>query len=294
VNTLQALGAIGPKAEAAVPAIAAVLRGRANSSQRVPAVIALGKIGHQARSALPSLIAVIEDPEVRGYAVEAIAEIGLEGDAAAVPKKAMAVIESLLETPPTIPPDVTRDHNPSPPESIWAACLLAQLAPELRPAFLDRLTEGLDGPHPWLQQHSARALGCLGPAARAALPRLEKAALEDEDAEVRSASAASLRRIGSPDPAPFLKALASDDETRRKRALEALAELGPTAAEAVPALISALDDDDGNLRAAAARALGCVGPEARAGIPALEVGLGDRFRSFRERCREALEKIRSP
>jgi hypothetical protein len=79
-------------------------------------------------------------------------------------------------------------------------------------------------------------------------------------------------------------------------AIEALAEIGPRAKPAVPALIKALDSNrktsrDLRIDAVAAYALGCLGHEARTAIPALSRLTNNSDEEVRRRATEALEKI---
>ena len=73
------------------------------------------------------------------------------------------------------------------------------------------------------------------------------------------------------DVAACIKGLDSDSPATPRAAAYALAEMGPEAAPAVPALIALIDDED--VRMVAFRALERIGPEARAATPALASAL---------------------
>ena len=70
-------------------------------------------------------------------------------------------------------------------------------------------------------------------------------------------------------------ALKSNDALERRLAAHALAEIGPAAREAVPALIEALRDRESFVRVWAAAALARVQPENPDAIPALVAGTRD-------------------
>src|SRR5262245_8588645 len=77
-----------------------------------------------------------------------------------------------------------------------------------------------------------------------------------------------------PRPPKFVRQLADEvtkakDPRDRARAVEALAQIGPKAEVAIPALRAALDDDDRLVQARAIEALGRIGPAAKSAIPQL-------------------------
>ena len=93
---------------------------------------------------------------------------------------------------------------------------------------------------------------------------------------VRRASATALGQIGpaAAEAVPALiKVLGDAERVVRGRAAEALGKIGPAAAEAVPALIKVLGDAE--CRPDAAEALGKIGPAAAEAVPALIKALGD-------------------
>src|SRR5262249_26028639 len=92
--------------------------------------------------------------------------------------------------------------------------------------------------------HAAVALGDLGPEARPAVAALTHAALWDEDPAVRVEAAMALWKIdrnkGPLVTHALIKALGDDNEVICWIAADCLAQMGPHAREAVPALRQAL------------------------------------------------------
>jgi HEAT repeat protein len=75
--------------------------------------------------------------------------------------------------------------------------------------------------------------------------------------------------MAPPEVTAVVEALRGPDPMARRRAVLALAELGPRSPAAVQALAGALEDPDGRVRFMAAAALGRIGPAAEPAIPAL-------------------------
>jgi len=112
-----------------------------------------------------------------------------------------------------------------------------------------------------------RAVASFGPAGAEAVPALI-ATLKYEDPTVRWQSARALGKIGVPS-VPAVTELArltiSDpDSLVREHAAEALGDIGPAAADGIPALVKALHDPVARVRRDAVRALGQMGPAAKA------------------------------
>jgi HEAT repeat protein/tRNA A-37 threonylcarbamoyl transferase component Bud32 len=140
---------------------------------------------------------------------------------------------------------------------------------------------------PSARRCAAQALGECGPTAREAVGPLI-AALSDPDFWVSETAALALRKItGAPDPGTagrrrrgpdeptatppavtrLLKAI--QDPASRWMAVVALGQMGPSAHEAIPALIEALEDAECAVRWDAAKALGKMGAVAARAVPAL-------------------------
>jgi hypothetical protein len=91
----------------------------------------------------------------------------------------------------------------------------APAAPSEDEAKLSRYVKALDNKDPLVRKQVVNALGAMGPKARAAIPALREMLL-DTDAEVKSAAAAALEKIGAGPP--------RDDRDRLRRALQELEE----------------------------------------------------------------------
>ncbi|HUE74832.1 MAG TPA: HEAT repeat domain-containing protein [Pirellulaceae bacterium] len=277
---LQELGLDGPDAVS----LFALKVGDEDVRARRAAVHGLSLIGSKdLRSALPAVLQAAKDSnqEVRAGAAGALGSIGSPAERA-IPAL-MAVLES--------------------DESYVAARAIAEFGPNAEPA-IGSLTKALDYKHNLTRSSAAEALGKIGAAAKAAAPGL-RTALNDDEALVRVEAAYALWRIeGSASPAVIevlIDLLATDDLMTKLKAIVALAEIGPPAKAALPALervrksddkwsasrsilatgkilgekdlvaqlLRELSNKDPAARSGAAWALGTMGPEAREALPAL-------------------------
>ncbi len=110
------------------------------------------------------------------------------------------------------------------------------------------------------------ALRQLQPDPQLALPPLTRM-LADEDPAV-AAQAAQLLATFDKAAVPYMIRALEVPEARYWAVL-VLADLGPSAQQAVPALIELMDTDQPELRREVIMALGAIGPEAKAAVPAL-------------------------
>lgn len=104
---------------------------------------------------------------------------------------------------------------------------------------------------------AARALGILGPKAKAAVPSLGEA-LDDPAHQVAFDAAAALSHIGEPAVPALLAAIHPADTNRTRSIIYALSQIGPDAKAAIPTLTTLRQASDSNVRAAAEYALGCI------------------------------------
>ena len=117
-----------------------------------------------------------------------------------------------------------------------------------------------------------RALGKIGPGAKAAVPALINALRNDANNSLRQDAARALGQIGPEASAAIpvlIRWLKDGDENDRRAALFALRDFGPEAKSAVPVLLDLLANEkeyDSNYNAAR---LAAVGPGASGAAPTL-------------------------
>jgi HEAT repeat protein len=90
---------------------------------------------------------------------------------------------------------------------------------------------------------------------------------------------------------PLLRCLRTRDARVRAGAIRVLANLGPAAHTAIPALEDVLRDPDNEVRRVAAQALGTLGPAARPTLDSLRRAIQDDDETVREAAREAMLHI---
>jgi HEAT repeat protein len=262
---------------------------REEAMRRV-AVQGFGKMGPMAKPALVHLIEIVKGDPSEWVRFEAVTSLRL------IDPKGERVVPDLT--------DALKDRSAD--VSSAAASSLGEFG-SLAKSSVPALTAALDDPR---ERHSAlapdfvviralrcdaaEALGRIGVEANAAIPALRKAVANDRDPEMRVFAALALARIDLKDQRA-VSAIIKELEVKGKRtagpkaAINALAELGPKARSAVPALLRSLADDAPSIRIGAAEALAAIGD--RAVIPALEGLLEDKDDFVREAARASLEKL---
>jgi HEAT repeat protein len=241
-----ALWRMGPRAKAAVQALAKALADEDVRVQR-DAAATLWRVGPAAKAAVPALAAVLQDkdPEVRGGAAGALGAVGAEAGAA-VPALAAALKDKDLEVRHFAARALVRVGDRATKETAT-------------PVLREVLEKG--DPSQRLRAEVIVLLWKIGPEAAPAPSRLDPGDLH--------AAAMMLRGVYS------TKAI--DEETRRN---------------AVPTLIGAFEGiKDAGYRASYAQTLAEIGPDAKAAIPALREGLKDKDERVRKEATEALKKI---
>ena len=89
----------------------------------------------------------------------------------------------------------------------------------------------------------------------------------------------------------WLQALHDPDAKARRKAIEALSNVGAENPAIIPALIEALDDREAGVRGAAVLALLKIGPEAGEAVPALRKAQKDKDVKVRTYATKALVRI---
>jgi hypothetical protein len=180
VWAVEALGNIGPDANAAVPQLIEGLQNTKDRSAHWAIALALGGIGPAAKEAVPSLVKALQekDDSLRESVVIALGRIG--PDAKAAVPALIAVAKDKRNT--------GRRH---------AIEALGKIGPEAR-AAMPVLIEALAAPEPYLAFHGtvAKALGGIGPGAKAAVPALAAIARDRfADSSAREAAAQAVMKI---------------------------------------------------------------------------------------------------
>lgn len=246
----------------------AVLKDGKSARAREAAAMALGACYTAAADALPALKDALKDPEfvVRFAAARAIVQIGRSenpASAAAVPvlveglqhtneKVLSEASVALLQVGPAAKDAVPALKNllddKAPPVRFEAALALVGIDKTQAAGAVPALTEGLKSADARAGR-AAKALGELGPVAKAAVPELVKR-FDAKNLHVRLYSAGAAARIDpalAPKAVEVLVAILKDKKTQssmlRSYGLVALRNIGPAAAPALPTLKTMLTDD---------------------------------------------------
>ena len=163
-------------------------------------------------------------------------------------------------------------------EARWQAAIELGKMGEAAAAAAPALAEALQDPSLFTRMQAANALGKIGPKARPAVPQLIAVVRDsEEDRRVRRYAIFSLGEIDSTDPtviAALQDASVDPEETVRTGAQAVLAEIG-LRGQPVDVLISKLGEPSWETRADAARVLAERGPDAREAVPALINAISD-------------------
>ncbi len=178
-QTVYILGQIGPAAVAATPALAK-LTSDPDPNVAVEAAHALAKIGPGAKDAVPALIEVLKQPESKS-AHAAVFALGMIGPGAAAAEPA------LLEV-------IKGKDDSMSMLSAWAIIKIRGVTADTAAKVIPELLTTLDSHLPQSRQAAAESLGELGPLAKSAVEKLERAT-KDENEGVRAAATKALKSI---------------------------------------------------------------------------------------------------
>ncbi len=183
----NALGAIGPDAGEAVPALAAALRDDPDPQVRGDAALALAKMAPASRTAVPALAEALSDENPLTRMNAALALFRLKEEARpAIPALTRAVKDPRNEQYLNTFAVTIREMAVLALGRAGAGT--AEVVPALAEALEDARTD-------LARRAAAQALGEVGPEARPAVPQL-RGLLHDENADVRLAVEEALRKIG--------------------------------------------------------------------------------------------------
>jgi HEAT repeat protein len=189
IRAIHALGAIGPEAAEAVPALSRILLDSPSRGARIEAALALYKMAPASREAVPALARALEDKEPLVRMNVVLALMRLRGES----RPAVAALIRALGA------DGNRTNVGAFPFTIREAVAItlgvasagsADAVPALSEALEHAKTGGM-------RQAAARGLGEVGPEARAAAPQL-RALLRDRENYVRESAEEALQKIEAP------------------------------------------------------------------------------------------------
>ncbi len=270
---VMALGAVG--SAAAVPALVEELSD-ADEATRVAAAFGLGRIGPPAAAGSAALTKSLESPDPVLKVVSAWALAKIKPDDAAARDQAVTVLaESLTSDSPLARAAAFRglaDLRPGPAKVLpilkrqlaskdkaavaEALHMLAEMGEPAVPALVEALK------NPEGRVLAASILAYIGPPAKAAVPALIDIAKTDKNPAAKREAFMALGSIGQAEAGASVAtaALGDPDEKVVIAACYALAQMGPAAREAVPALRKLAESNDDAIREEAAKALKAVAP----------------------------------
>lgn len=268
-NAARSLGAIGPGAAAAVPALLEMARthraseapyalgkiGGVDAAKELvrllprfptPAARALEQIG---RDAVPALLGALDNPRLRTAATDVLLRIAptdarvLLAVEAHIPagdsKSRWRLLRARLPREPELALDVIRIHRKAVgTKARWRGPLI-----RVHASMIPHLAKGLDDVDPWVRRQAAELLCNLRPPEPEAARHLAPA-LEDEDAAVRRAAVAGLLEMKTAGAicAAALRTVTKDrDPDVRRLAILALGAVAPADPDTLSTLRATAD-----------------------------------------------------
>lgn len=219
------------------------------------AAFALAGIGGPAFEALRSFLSK-DDPMVRSAGAEGISQALIDGKI------------SINQAQETLPQLIENTRNPHPSVRARSASAIGDI--RYRPSLSLPALIACLGDHAYLVQCSAaQAIGCFGPEAQAAVPKLIDLT-KSSDEPTRSSSIAALAKTGSAEAFEIVKAtVTAKNITERIAAINGLGYFAERATEVIPIVLQALDEGCTTCKWNALRALGRLGPLAKSALPAI-------------------------
>jgi HEAT repeat protein len=274
----EALGTVDADADVAAPPLVEALSD-GNDAVRARAVEALGKIGEEAADiAVPGLVRALRDRDswVSALAAEALGEMGI----------GHGVVTGLIRALGHVNPQVRAN----------AAASLGKLGTtaDTARAALERAAADVDG---GVRSQAVRSLGTLGTPVPTTVT-LIRAAITDPDPVVRAAAACAVGAWEHPPSealADLLPLLRDPNDEVKVQVCEVLSKWVGATGPVIEGLCRALTEDDSALvQASAAQALARLGPSAAEAGPALLRAARTGEAGVREQAMRALVMIQPP
>ena len=246
------LSGIGPEAAPAVPALTVVLDSEEPETQH-EAIMALAAIGPEAKAAVPALLEILKS-EQQAMVISGTYALGNMGEAAQL---ATPALRDQMQTDNAFVRTVTA----------WALASVNPQDPAIQQQAIELLVAALGNPEDGqVRMAAARGLVALKPDHAILLPALTEM-LKDSPPEVVADSLRALAAVGQPAVPGMIRMLRYEEV--RPLVARVLAQLGPQAAEAVPALTAALAESPPETQREILFALGSIGPASQSAVPTI-------------------------
>ena len=121
-----------------------------------------------------------------------------------------------------------------------------------------------------VQMASLRALGAIGVLAKEAIAPIEKVARDPAKPGLRTAAVLTIAKLGPDADATLNNLLKDGDSSTRMACLQCFGKAMKTPKAALPNLLLVLDDKDAKVQAMCAYVIAQLGPEAKEAVPALK------------------------
>ena len=261
---------LGPQAASAVPQLIE-LASDENNDHRWSAIYAMTGIGPGAASAIPVLLARLDD---RDYQVQSVACRALGGIGPAAAK--------------TIPQLIDRLENGVAGVRVSAALALGQIGNE---KSVTALGNALNDKMHLVSETAMIALGEIGPPSAPIAPVIVEMVDNGKMRERIRAAATVWQMTGEVKWSVNILLSEMQKEDAPWEAVDVLADIGPAAAAAIPALTNTLTSDDFLMRFRAARALGAMAPASADSLDALRKLLDDENAEVRLQAADSIKQI---
>ncbi len=273
----MALAEIGKDAQAAVPALGALLESP-DPEMRMEVLVALGEIGPAAKPQVGAINEILATDEVAGVRYAAAYALGMIGDQQAAGE---VLVKSLDSEDPFLRV-----------AGAWALLRVSKGKTPLLGKAVQEIMDGLTSDNADVRGAAARAIAdseipdnMMGPALR-----MEIEALQADDPAKVTPIIDALAALGSKVVPACIRSL-SEKRPLRFQALQVLIGVGPAAAPAVPSLMATLGDEDPLLRRESLFALGAIGPAAAKATQTIAEKLTDADPDVKHAACYALGKI---